>query len=189
MRVIGSTTTLVYAHALRSPGRPAPRAAARTTGSARRAPDLVDAGGHRVRRDAGRGARRPAPRRACRGCARRRTRRPRGAARRTASWCPRSSARCSRCTDARRRSASWCLSSTGRSDRARRSPVPCTRHDTGTSPCVPPRRRTPRRTGRRRSWRAAGTGRESARRRRRAGGPRRPARAGGRRSGSGRSWR
>ncbi len=38
-------------------------------------------------------------------------------------------------------------------------------------PCGRPRRRTPRRTGRRRSWPGGGTDRGSARRRRRAGGP------------------
>ena len=75
---------------------------------ARSRPDLVDAGGDRVRRRRRPPPRPPARRRGGRRCSRRRTRRPRGAGRRTASWCPRSSARCSRCRDARRRWASWC---------------------------------------------------------------------------------
>ena len=190
IRVIGSTTTLVLAMGLLLPGAAGPFVPAGgspvppSTGSSRArrrwriwwTPVATACARHAGRRaDRQRGAEEVDP------AARRRTRRRRAAGRRTASSCPRSSARCSRCRDARRRSASWCGCSTGRSGRARRSPAPCSPPDTGTTPSGPPRRRTLRRTGRRRSWRAAGTDRECARRRRRAGGPRHRARAAGRR--------
>ena len=188
IRVMGSTTTRVLAMGLLLPGgrgsvaRPAVRRCRR----ARAAPALAAAAGSGGRRSPARARRRrPPPRRASAApeqvdpAARRRTLRRRAAGRRTASSCPRSRARCSRCRDARRRSASWSGCSTGRSGRARRSRGPCSPPCRGTTPCGRPRRRTLRRTGRHRSWRAGGTGRGSARRRRRGDGPRHRARAAG----------
>ena len=92
----------------------------------------------------------------------------RQAAGRTASSCPRNSARHSRCKDGRSRSASWCPRSTSRPGSSAKSPAPCSPSCTGSSRGDAPRRPRPRRTGRRRSARAARSCRGSTCRRRRA---------------------
>ena len=72
-----------------------------------------------------------------------------------ASSCPRSRARRSRCRDGRSRSASWCRRSSARWDSSGTSPAPCSPSCRGSSRCGGRGRPTLRRTGRRRSGRAA----------------------------------
>ena len=159
MRVIGSTTTLVVSHGESVRGRGGRRR--RMTGSSR-ARSVRGSDGRRSPRHERRRRRprpRPARRRACRQCARRQTPRRWAAGRRTVSSCPRNSARCTRGTGGPPRSANSCGRSTGRSGTVRTSPAPCSPPCTGTTPCVPLRRRIARRTAPHRSGRAASIGR------------------------------